>query len=304
MKMKTRNLIFASVLMLAPLAGCSDATAKLNDAKTTLITVGDSTITKGDVYNLLKSSSGATTAVNDANRAIAAAEVEVTDEMKSDAQNTLSSYKSLYGDSFSSYIEQNGMTEEDYLNNYLIPSLQAEKLVGIYIDENWDDVKALYQPIKATILTFTSKDDADAALNDINGGTDPAEAASSHNSSSSATSTIYTLESSDVDSLVRTAMTSNKPEDGWKMVPESDGATYALLRVDDNDADNFKDEAKETLSKIDNVTSASTTYFFRKYKFHIYDKVIYDAVESDYPNNFVQNMTDEQAGVSASAEAE
>lgn len=289
--MKKINILLASVLALAPLAGCTDATAKISDAKAALFTIGKTSITKGSVYSLMTSTAGSTTAVNDANKTIAAAEVEVTDEMKTTAQSTLNSYKSLYGDTFTSYLEQQNMTEDEYVNDYLIPSQQAEKLTAKYLDENFDEVCSSYQVVKATILSFTSKDDADAALAELKAGTKTAaEAASGHNSSSTGTSTIYTLESTDVNSMVRTVLNSASPSDAWQLVPEDTANSFALVKVDDNNPSNFKDEAITTLSAISSVSSAATTYFFKKYNFVIYDKTVYDGVKSDHPDNLVQSI--------------
>ena len=289
--MKKINLLLASVLALT-LAGCTDATAKISDAKTALVTVGKTSVTKGSVYSLMNSSVGATTAVNDASKTIASAEIEVTDDMKATAQSTLNSYKSLYGDTFTSYLEQKNITEEDYINDYLIPSQQAEKLTSKYLEENFDQVASDYQVVKATILEFTSEDDAKAALAELKAGTKTAaEAASGHNSTSTGTSTVYTLNSTDVNSAVRTVITSGTPDDGWSMVPEDTVNTFAVVKVDDNDPSNFKDEAITALASIDSVSSASTTYFFKKYNFHIYDKTVYDGVAADHPDNLVQNMS-------------
>lgn len=290
--MKKINLILASVLVLAPLAGCTDAQAKLSDAKTPLFTIGKTSVTKGSLYSLMNSSAGATTAVNDANKTIASAEVEVTDEMKQTAQSTLASYKSLYGDTFTSYLAQQNMTEDEYVNNYLIPSQQAEKLTAKYIEEDFDEVCSSYQVVKATILEFTSQDDANAALAELKAGSKtPAEAASGHNSTSTGTSTVYTLSSTDVNSMVRTVINSASPSDGWQLVPEDTANTYAVVKVDDNTPSNFKDDAITALSSISTVTSAATTYFFKKYNFVIYDKTVYDGVAADHPDNLVQDIS-------------
>lgn len=289
--MKKTNFVLAAVLLLAPLAGCTDATAKISDAKTALFTVGKTNVTKGKVYTLMNSAAGSTEAINDANKAIASAEVEVTDEMKATAQSTLASYKSLYGDTFTSYLEQQNMTEDEYVNDYLIPSQQAEKLTSKYLDENFDEVCDSYQVVKATILDFTSKDDADAALAELKAGTKTAaEAASGHNSSSTGTSTVYTLESTDVNSMVRTVLNSASPSDGWQIVPEDTANTFAVVKVDDNDPNNFKADAITTLSSISSVSSAATTYFFKKYNFVIYDITVYDGVKADHPDNLVQDV--------------
>lgn len=282
---------FVSVLALLMLAGCTDAQAKLPDSSTAVFSVGNKTVTKGDVYANLNSSVGATTAINNANKVIAREEIEVTDEMKEQAQSTLDSYKSYYGDTFTTYLEQMGITDTEYVEDYLIPSLQAAELSGKYVEENFDKIVSMYIPLKATLLTFSTEDDANAALSELKGGTkDAATAAKDHNSTSSGESSIYTIESTDIDSTVRTVLNSSKPEDGWTMVPSSDSSTYVVLKVDDNDPNNFKEEAIDKLADVTNIQNDSTTYWFKKYGFHIYDKAIYDAVAADYPDNLVQNM--------------
>ncbi len=292
--MKKINTVFASALLVSVLAGCTDATAKLPDSSTPLFSVGSKTVTKGDVYAAMAGSNGASQAVNDVNRLIAQAEVELTDEMKTQAEESLSSYKTYYGDTFTKHLEQIGMSEQEYLENYLIPSLQAEQLTPKYITENYDKVVADYAPVKATLLEFTSQDDANAALSELKDGSkDAATAAKDHNSASKGTSTIYTIESTDLDSTVRTMLHSAVPDDGWFVVAETDGATFIVMRIDDNDPQNFKDEAVSTLQNVSAVANDATTYWFRKYNFHIYDKTLYDAVASDYPNNFVQEMKEE-----------
>ena len=142
----TRNLLLASLLSFSVLAGCSDAQAKLKDSSTALFSVGKKTVTKGDLYSKMNSTSGASVVTNNATKQISAAEIEVTDDMKESAEKTLKSYKSMYGDTFASYLENVNMTEDEYLNNFLIPSLQAEQLPKAYLEQNWDNVAKLYTP--------------------------------------------------------------------------------------------------------------------------------------------------------------
>ena len=177
----------AAVLM-GTLSGCSDAQAKLKDSSTVLITVGSKNITKGDVYSILNSTYGTSTAITNANNIIAAAEIETTDDMRKQAEETLENYKSLYGDMFITYLEQTGMTEEEY-KEQLILSLQAEQLTLNYINENYESLCTAYTPVKATLLEFESSEDANAALSELKDGkATAAEAASAHNSSSTGTS--------------------------------------------------------------------------------------------------------------------
>lgn len=291
--MKNTKLLLASILLITPLAGCSDAQANLKDGSTVLIKVGKEKITKETLFQLMNSTSGAATVIADATKTISSAEVEITDEMKENAENTLASYKSMYGDTFNSYLEQNNMSEDDYLNKNLIPALQAEKLPELYIEQNWKEVTKLYEPVKATVLEFTSSEDANNALSALKDGSkSPAEAASENNSSSTGESTIYTLNDTDLDSTANSVITNGNPDDGWSMVPTTTGDTVYVIRVDDNDPDNFKEEAITKLASIDNISSDANTYFFKKYKFHIYDITIYNAISSDYPDYLVQNLKD------------
>lgn len=288
--------ILAAAAAAAALAGCSDASAKLKDSSTAVFSVGKTTITKGDVFSAMEIMSGADTAINDATNTISSLEVEVTDEIRSQAEDTLSTYKSMYGDTFGTYLETAGMTEEDYLNDYLIPSLLAEQLNYKYVDEEWDELVEMYKPCKATILEFTSSDDANAALSELKDGTsDAAAAAAAHNSSSDGTSEIYTNQSSELDSMIRAVLSSLTPEDGWTFATGSDGSTYYAIHVDDSDAANFRDELKETFAGTTNVQNDAKTYYFRKYGFHIYDISIYNGVSNSYPDCLVQDMPETKA---------
>jgi len=288
--MKKAKYVLASVMLLSVLSGCKDASAKLKDSGTALFSVGSKTVTKGDVYSVMNSMDGASGAVSSATKYISSKEIEVTDEMKQNAQSTLESYLAYYGDSFTAYLEQNGMTQDEYVADYLIPSLQASELVKKYITDNFAALVERYKPVKATILTFTASEDADAALSELKDGSkSAAEAASGHNSSSNGQSQLYTTETS-LDSLVRTVLTSSKPEDGWVKTPNADGSEFSLIHVDNADTESFRDEIITALAGITNVSSDSSTYWFKKYGFHIYDKTLYDAISADYPDYLVQDI--------------
>ena len=296
--------VMAAVCAAAALTGCSDASAKLKDKNTALITIGNKTITKGDVFSSMEAMAGADTAVNDAMNTISAKEVEVTDEIKKQAKDTLKTYKSMYGDTFSTYLESTGMSEDDYMNEYLIPSLLAEQLNYKYVDEKWDDLVKMYKPVKATVLQFSSADDANAALSELKGGTaDAATAAKSHNSTSDGSSKIYTNQSSDLDSMVRAALTSLTPDDGWTFATGSDGASFYALHTDDVDAENFRNDLTETFVNTQNVQNDAKTYYFKKYGFHIYDITIYNGVSEKYPDYLVQDMETESSPTPAVEES-
>ena len=63
--MNSMKKLMCAGLALLMLAGCKDATAALANSKETLMTVGDTTITKGELYNMMFASVGANTANTD-----------------------------------------------------------------------------------------------------------------------------------------------------------------------------------------------------------------------------------------------
>lgn len=306
--MKKITAVLASLLALSSLAGCTDATAKLKDSSTVLMTIGSKKITKGEVYSMMFSSAGESTAINDATKKIAQIEVPLTDEIKSSAQSTLDSYTNMYGESFTTYLAQSGMTQDDYLNNYLIPSLQSEKLTDTYINDNWDSLMSTYQPVKVTILTFTTEDDANAALSELKDGSkDIATVIADHNSSSTGTAEIVTIETTTYEATVLSVARSGKPDDGWTLVPgTANNGSFYLIRIENNDPATMKDEVLSTLDQIDGVKKAGSTYFFQKYKFHVYDIDLYNAINTTNPECLVQDIKatpTPSASASASAAA-
>jgi foldase protein PrsA len=73
------------------------------------------------------------------------------------------------------------------------------------------------------------------------------------------------------------------------MVPGTDGKYY-VVEVVENDASNMKDEVITALAGLSDMSTTAEESYFKKYKFHIYDKPLYDAVMESYPNYIVQNQ--------------
>ncbi len=291
--MKKINRILKAALVLTVLTGCTNATAKLKDSSSALITVNGKSITKGDVYNIMMSSNGASQAVKDATKTIVNAEVEITDDMKTQADSMLSYYKTLYGDTFSTYLESSGLSEEDYMNKSILPSLQAEELPKKYVEQNYDELVSKYMPVKGSVIAFDSEENANSALSVLKDGTsDAAAAAEAYGSSSDASSKIYSTQSS-LDSAVWSALRASTAEEGWKTVAGDDGSFY-VIRLDSNDTEALKDDIITEIASYDTTSSDANTYFFKKYSFHVYDINLYNSIgnSSDYSSYLVQTPVD------------
>lgn len=287
--MKTIQKIAFSLVTVIALAGCSDAVTKVKDAQNTLVTIAGENLTKGSLYAFMKKSTGASTVNSMALKKISEKEVPVNEDMRKKAKETLANYKKLYGDSFASYLKRMNLSEEQYMNNYLVPSQQAQKLSEKYINAHYATIVKKYQPVQATVLSFPTAKDAREALAEIKKGTAVEKAAKAHKASNKFIKQIFTLDSKQIDSLVRNAVQSQDEKMNWTMVRSSDGASFNLVKVHSKDSNTLKNEIIKIFKKDDKITSDSTAYFFKKYQFHVYDKGIYDAMKSDYPQSLVQD---------------
>lgn len=291
--MKKITGILGAALVLTALTGCTNATAKLKDSSTALITVNGKNITKGDVYNVMLSSNGAAQAVKDATKIIVNAEVEITDDLQSQADTMLSYYKTLYGDTFSTYLESSGITEDDYLNDTIIPSLQSEELPKKYVEQNYDELVTTYMPLQGVVIAFDSEENANSALSVLKDGTsDAAAAAEAYGSSSDTASQIYTTQSG-LDSAVWSALIASTSDEGWKTVTGDDGSFY-VIRLDSNDKEALKDDIITEIASYDATSTDSNIYFFKKYNFHVYDINLYNSIgnSDDYSSYLVQDPVD------------
>lgn len=281
-----------SLLLLFGLTGCDDARAKLKDANQALVTVNGKKITKGQIYSSMFAAVGETTAVNDAMRVITDAEVETTDDMVQEAQSILDYYKSSYGEErFQSYLQSTGMTEDEFLNTVVLPSQKERKLYAQYADEQFSAIAKRYNPIKATILTFTDQDSANAALSLLkDGSANIADIIRSYSLSSKGESELITIDTTTYDSAVLTYLRSASPDEGWQMIPSGSGGTYYVARLDTKIPDDFRDELVEWAAQQTAVQTEAKTYYFKKYNFHIYDIGLYNAVKAKEPTVVVQDM--------------
>ncbi len=288
--MKKITAICSAAMVLSLLSGCSDATASLKNGSETLMKVGKTAITKQQVYDIMYNYAGSTQVVSDATKVITSQEVEVTDEMKESAQSTLDMYKMIYSDSFASYLEDAGLTEEDYINDYLIPSLQAEKLTDLYIDECYDTLLERYKPIKATVLKFTDTDTANSALSALKDGTMTAEeAVNEFETDSTGNSEIITIDST-YDSVAMAALRAASPDDGWMIVSASYGTDVYVMHLDENNTDSIKDEITESFAGISDINDQATAHYFEKYGFHVYDIDLYKALRDSNPTLLTQEV--------------
>jgi hypothetical protein len=236
---------------------------------------------------------------------IAAKEIEVTEEMKEEALNQVQFYTMMYGDQFSGFLDSMGLTEETYAEKYILPNTLTGKLVEKYTEENFDSLCGSFDPLKAIVLSFTSEDDASAALSALKDGSmTPAEAAKENNSSSTGDEEVITMNTTSYDSAALSVLRSMSVDDGWTEVPSSDGATFYVLKLVSHDPAEFKEEAVKAISEISAVTDESNDFYLRKYNFRVYDINLYNGLKELNPDILVQDKPAKAAASTPAPTAE
>ena len=240
------------------------------------------------MYNFMLARDAGYFTINEAKKVIFEKEVPVTDEMRSEAEETLNTYKTMLGDSFASYLQSYGFAdEEEYLNNSLLVSLQAQELTKVYVNEKFGDLVSRYSPKKIRIMQFTDEATANQALEQVKSGANFEETATSLGSSVSAAETIATTQSSYATNVLSTLSVITDPT-LTDVIADDNGANFYIVQVIATDAESFKDEAVDTIASISALSSEASIFYFEKYNFTVYDKTIYDQLESNYADYLIQ----------------
>lgn len=287
---KTPILFVCAALMLT---GCSGATATISDKDKTIMTIGNTTYTKGDEYDLLKISTGTDLTMELVKQSIYKKEVKVTKSMKKKAQKQIDNYKENMSD-FNDQIKSLGYNSTDaYMNKVLIPSLQASELTEKYFTDAKKDIQKKYKPSKARIIQCENKATAKKALKALKNGTDPEEVAKQYMVDSakySGKETLVTTKTTDVSTRLINTLYKTKKAGVIDEVftNESSGTTYAYVAVlVTNSYKDIKDEVYTSLSSDDDITKASLVYYLKKYNFEVHDQDVFNNLKTNNPKYLV-----------------
>ncbi len=286
--MKKMIKVLSAAVLLGTMAGCTDAVAKFEQADEVLMKVGNITVTKGQMYNTLLAQSGADVIRNQGLKVIGDIEVEETEELRAAAQIDFDYYNALYGGTLEETLAQSGMTPESYME-VLIDGKQSDALIRKYIEENLDSYIEKLQPIMATVLSFNTEEDANAAMSALADGSKTLDdILAEGKTSSEGTTEVITINTTDYGTTVNTVLRGMTPDDGWTVITSAEKANVFVARVDDTDPQNFRQVLIDELDGQDEINDDALSHYFKKYNFHIYDKNVLDIVTNTYPEIVVQ----------------
>ena len=287
---KTPILLVCAAMMLT---ACSGATATIKDKDEAIMTIGNTTYTKGDEYDLLKISTGTDLTMELVKQAIYKQEVKVTKEMKDKAQEQVNNYKENM-ENFDEQIQSLGYkNSKQYMKKVLIPSLQASELTEKYFTDAKKDIQKTYKPSKARIIQCENKATAKKALKALKSGTNPEEVAQQYMVDSakySGKETLVTTKTTDLSTRLINTLSKTKKSGVIDEVftNESSGTTYAYVAVlVTNTYKDIKDEVYTTLSSDDDITKACLVYYLKKYNFEVHDQDVFDNLKANNPQYLV-----------------
>lgn len=162
------GVIIIAILLLV-LIGVSTKNTKTKDGDDIVVKVDGKTITADDLYKALKKQNGESVAINLIDEYILDKEYKTTDEMKESAESTIENYKTTYGDSYTQFLQYNGLNSSKELKNLLIKNSKLTLVTEAYIKDNLTEKEmkdyyenSIYGDISAKhiLISFDYDDDA------------------------------------------------------------------------------------------------------------------------------------------------
>ena len=266
------------------LVGCKDAVTKVSEDEK-LFKVGNYEYSKADLYDTMKRTDRGTVILQDAQK-ILSESVELTDDMKKEAQEMVDNFKQIFGDEFEATLAQIGFdSEEAYMEALIYPDLKFKSLTKTYVEENLDKFVDEYKPLKARILQVDA-DKADDVHKEIKETNDFEKVAKENISEGGAyhgEEKLYLVKSTQFPASISNYL-KDVSETGLSDVIKNDAteSTY-IIEVTELEVDNMKEEVVSELVNNQEVSKEIVSALFKKHNFKVYDKVIYDHIQENFP---------------------
>lgn len=272
-------LVLAACMLL--LVGCSDATAKITNGSETVVTVGDQSYTREELYNFMTNYGGSYYAVVNAQKTILDTEVPVTDEMISSVDSTLELYSQMMGSYFETYLQSQGFAGSEQYREVLIQNEQLNELYKKYVEANYDSLSSSFAPKKIQLMKFGTEEEANTALQAVKDGNDFATVAQENKSTVDGAAQLVTSTSS-FETVVQYAINTQAVGELSEVIGNDDKTAYYVLKVLSTDAAELKEEAIPVIATAETIADQSIQYYFKEYNFTVYDINLYNQLQQSY----------------------
>lgn len=273
-------IVFTTLLLI----GCAQAPeTQISDKDDVIVTVNGKSITKGDVYTMMSHQDISSDIINLAKDYLVDSKVEVTEELKKEAQKFLAEQKELLGEFFKTYYGE--LTDEELLEEYFIPAQKQVQLMKAYFDANKDAILEANKPLKYLELTFDTQEKAEQALTRIKANEDIKKVVEELGTKGANYQFEATVGStSTIPAIVSEYLKSDEAKQlTWIKTPLKDTTTqkYLLIKTEELDSKKLMDEYRDVFaSEAANIDKVFTEEF-KNEDFRVYDQAIYDSIISN-----------------------
>lgn len=275
---------------LLVLAGCSaSGETYISDSKN-LFTIGNTTINTKDLYEVLKRNDGGNQVIKDSQN-ILTENTELTEDMKTEADERWNQLISMYGEEF--ILSYSGFdTKEEYLEKTVYPELKMISVLKALIKENMSEVETTYVPRLIKIMNYTDKETAESAYNALTTDGKSVEevvkefpASETYNGKE----TVYlkgidTNIPADVSSYIESATLP-----GLSTIQEvtvNQITSYYIIQVLETAPANFEAQILDSMLSNESIVNNYLGLLFRENNFKVYDESLHTALQKNYSNYF------------------
>ena len=290
-----------SVLMLSSiLTGCAGAQTSVKKSDSTLFQVGDTVVTKQQVYDTVKYNKGASYSIEKIKEKIEKIEVKDEDQIKKRIDILYKQYEEYYGkeESFESQVKNSGYKDVDeFKKKVLRPQVLEELLMEKYANKRIDKYLKQYKPVIAKVLAVEGEDAAKEAVKELKSGASWDDVYTKYASQSSSyqnTKKVLTTSDSDLNPDDIKTLYKNKKEGVMTKVyspSNSDSTTRYLINVVSCDAtsDEYYADFINQLKSLDsNFEKNLWKHYLKKHNFEVHDQDIFDIIRVDNPEYLYQ----------------
>lgn len=294
-----------SVLMLSSiLTGCAGAQTSVKKSDSILFQVGDTVVTKQQVYDTVKYNKGVSYSIEKIKEKIEKIEVKNEDQMNKKVKKRIDilykQYEEYYGkeESFESQIKNSGYKDvEEFKKKVLKPQVLEELLMEKYANKRIDKYLKQYKPVIAKVLAVEGEDAAKEAAKELKAGAswdDVYTKYTSENSSYQNTKKVLTTSDYDLNPDDIKVLYKNKKTGIMTKVytpSNTDSTTRYLINVVSCDAtsDEYYADFINQLKSLDsNFEKNLWKHYLKKHNFEIHDQDIFNIIRVDNPEYLYQ----------------
>lgn len=296
----TKKTVLSVLMMSSILTGCAGAQTSIKKGDSTLFQVGDTVVTKQQVYDTIKYNKGASYSIEKIKEKIEKLEIKDEDQIKKRIDILYKQYEEYYGkeESFESQVKNSGYKDvEEFKKKVLKPQVLEELLMEKYANKRIDKYLKQYKPVIAKVLAVEGGDVAKEAAKELKAGASwddvytkyTSENSSYQNTKKVLTTSDYDLNPDDIKALYKSKKTGVMTK--VYTPSNTDSTTRYLINVVSCDAtsDEYYADFINQLKSLDsNFEKNLWKYYLKKHNFEIHDQDIFDIVRVDNPEYLYQ----------------